>query len=223
MSLQYSEFEPSQQNKEKPKPKNRNQTLKNRKREKSVKVQNFLDAIDDNDDDAGLYDFNKQTRYNDYTPQFSGNNAKERHNTNSKNNSLPIDNVTNNNSHYQQNIHNGNDGINGNGNSSNGNDVNDDNDDNEVTRESFNNLQSEYSNDYYKQFVPYYNQLANSQEVSGQKDMLLEKLNYMIHLLEEQQEEKTGHITEELILYTFLGVFVIFIVDSFARAGKYVR
>ena len=45
----------------------------------------------------------------------------------------------------------------------------------------------------------------------------------MIHLLEEQQEEKTGHVTEELILYTFLGVFVIFVIDSFARAGKYVR
>jgi hypothetical protein len=45
----------------------------------------------------------------------------------------------------------------------------------------------------------------------------------MIHLLEEQKDEKTGHIMEELILYSFLGVFMIFIVDSFARAGKYVR
>jgi hypothetical protein len=26
-----------------------------------------------------------------------------------------------------------------------------------------------------------------------------------------------------LVLYCFLGVFIIFIVDSFARAGKYVR
>jgi hypothetical protein len=26
-----------------------------------------------------------------------------------------------------------------------------------------------------------------------------------------------------LILYTFLGIFVIFIVDSFSRSGKYVR
>ena len=52
---------------------------------------------------------------------------------------------------------------------------------------------------------------------------LLEKINYMIHLLEEQQAEKTSNITEEFILYTFLGVFIIFIVDSFARAGKYTR
>jgi nitrate reductase NapE component len=45
----------------------------------------------------------------------------------------------------------------------------------------------------------------------------------MIHLLEEQQDIKTSHVTEELILYSFLGVFIIFIVDSFARVGKYVR
>lgn len=52
---------------------------------------------------------------------------------------------------------------------------------------------------------------------------LLEKINYMIHLLEEQQLEKTNNITEEFILYTFLGVFIIFVVDSFARSGKYTR
>ena len=37
-----------------------------------------------------------------------------------------------------------------------------------------------------------------------QKDELIEKLNYMIHLLEEQQDEKTATVTEELILYLFL-------------------
>ena len=45
----------------------------------------------------------------------------------------------------------------------------------------------------------------------------------MIHVLEETKDEKTENITEELILYMFLGVFVIFVVDSFARAGKYTR
>lgn len=54
-------------------------------------------------------------------------------------------------------------------------------------------------------------------------DKLMEKINYMIHLLEEQQNEKTSNITEEFILYTFLGVFMIFLVDSFARSGKYTR
>jgi F0F1-type ATP synthase assembly protein I len=42
-------------------------------------------------------------------------------------------------------------------------------------------------------------------------------------MLEAQQNEKTSHITEEFILYTFLGVFIIFVVDSFARSGKYTR
>ncbi len=55
------------------------------------------------------------------------------------------------------------------------------------------------------------------------KDILLEKLDHIISLLETQHDEKTGHVTEELVLYCFLGVFIIFIVDSFARAGKYVR
>ena len=54
-------------------------------------------------------------------------------------------------------------------------------------------------------------------------NVLIEKLNYMIHLLEEQQDERTNNVTEEVILYCFLGVFIIFIVDSFARVGKYVR
>jgi hypothetical protein len=67
---------------------------------------------------------------------------------------------------------------------------------------------------------PYYSKMG----ISGSSDdKLMEKLNYMIHLLEEQQHEKTSNVMEEFILYTFLGVFVIFISDSFARAGKYVR
>uniref|UniRef100_A0A6C0B8K8 Uncharacterized protein n=1 Tax=viral metagenome TaxID=1070528 RepID=A0A6C0B8K8_9ZZZZ len=52
---------------------------------------------------------------------------------------------------------------------------------------------------------------------------VMDKINYMIHLLEEQQHEKTNNITEEFILYTFLGVFIIFVVDSFSRSGKYTR
>ncbi len=78
------------------------------------------------------------------------------------------------------------------------------------------------ASEYYKQYqIPtYYNQM--SENIGGNKELLY-KLNYMIHLLEEQKDEKTGHVTEEIILYTFLGVFMIFIIDSFARVGKYVR
>lgn len=54
-------------------------------------------------------------------------------------------------------------------------------------------------------------------------DKVMEKINYMIHLLEEQHSEKTNNVTEEFILYTFLGMFMIFVVDSFARSGKYIR
>jgi hypothetical protein len=92
--------------------------------------------------------------------------------------------------------------------------------DSSVNKEAFNTLPSTYSKDYYKEYVPYYNQMSQN---SGNKDQLLEKLNYMIHLLEEQQDIKTGHVMEEIILYSFLGVFMIFIVDSFARAAKYTR
>ena len=58
---------------------------------------------------------------------------------------------------------------------------------------------------------------------SGNPEKLMKKLNYMIHLLEEQQDEKTENITEELVLYLFLGVFVIFVCDSFTKVGKYKR
>lgn len=63
----------------------------------------------------------------------------------------------------------------------------------------------------------------NSTTTAVGDDKLMEKINYMIHLLEEQQTEKTANVTEEFILYILLGVFVIFTVDSFTRVGKYVR
>jgi hypothetical protein len=54
-------------------------------------------------------------------------------------------------------------------------------------------------------------------------DLLLQKLNYMINLLEQSQDERTNNVTEEIVLYSFLGIFIIFIIDSFVRVGKYVR
>ena len=42
-------------------------------------------------------------------------------------------------------------------------------------------------------------------------------------MLEEQRDQKTETVTEELILYSFLGVFIIFVLDSFVRVGKYTR
>ena len=90
-----------------------------------------------------------------------------------------------------------------------------------VTIESFTGLPSNEAEEYYKNTVPSYGQNSNIYQMN--KDELLVKLDHILHLLEEQQDEKTGHVAEELILYSFLGIFIIFVVDSFARAGKYVR
>jgi hypothetical protein len=114
------------------------------------------------------------------------------------------------------------------------------------------NANQSMSEDFYKRFIPNYESMyssvpdnmpsykfsnttasmatptsknfANPSFHSGStNDLLIEKLNYMIHLLEEQQDERTSNVTEEVILYSFLGIFIIFIVDSFARVGKYTR
>ena len=92
--------------------------------------------------------------------------------------------------------------------------------------------------EYYKKVLPGYDRKPNNNPVNKlyhsmnynvanneapSQDVLLQKLNYMISLLEDQQDEKTNNVTEEVILYSFLGIFIIFIVDSFAKVGKYVR
>lgn len=93
------------------------------------------------------------------------------------------------------------------------------------------------NDEYYKRVIPgysppknianrpYYNQVNynNTPDISSSPDVLLQKLNYMITLLEDQQDERTNNVTEEVVLYSFLGIFIIFIADSFVRAGKYVR
>ena len=96
--------------------------------------------------------------------------------------------------------------------------------------------------EYYKKMLPGYNSNAPSNpnanpsnrlyhrmnydqasNVAPTQDVLLQKINYMISLLEDQQDERTNNVTEEVVLYSFLGIFIIFIVDSFAKVGKYVR
>ena len=86
---------------------------------------------------------------------------------------------------------------------------------------------STYASQYYEQFVPYAESLAgqlsnsgNATTMSGTNAALIEKLNYIIHMLEDKKDEKTGHVIEELVLYCFLGVFIIFIVDTFTRAAS---
>ena len=52
---------------------------------------------------------------------------------------------------------------------------------------------------------------------------MLNKLNSLIEMFEDQKEMKTGQKSEEIILYCFLGVFIIYIMDSFVNIGKYSR
>jgi hypothetical protein len=98
------------------------------------------------------------------------------------------------------------------------------------------------NDEYYKNVIPGYKNVANRPYYPYREphnsntnsnannvgeyptqDILLKKLNYMISLLEDQQDEKTNNVTEEVILYSFLGIFIIFIADTFVRAGKYTR
>lgn len=93
--------------------------------------------------------------------------------------------------------------------------------------------------EYYKSILPGYNpqknpankpyypyrepQNAHMNNAYQSPDILMEKLNYVISLLEDQQDEKTNNVTEEVILYSFLGIFIIFVADTFVKAGKYTR
>ena len=79
---------------------------------------------------------------------------------------------------------------------------------------------NETNNVYNQQPYATNETFQNSQMTESE---LTQKLNYMINLLEEQHDDKIKSVTEEIILYGFLGVFIIYIVDSFAKIGKYVR
>jgi len=52
---------------------------------------------------------------------------------------------------------------------------------------------------------------------------MLAKLNNLLEMFEDQKEIKTNQKNEEIVLYCFLGVFVIYVLDSFVNIGKYSR
>jgi len=70
---------------------------------------------------------------------------------------------------------------------------------------------------------PYYAKMGIGKGESLSGDKMMERLNYITQILESLQMEKTNHVTEEFLLYSLLGVFMIYIVDGFSRGGKYVR
>ena len=99
-------------------------------------------------------------------------------------------------------------------------------------------LEGEKATNYYKNIMPSYQQINSPTQPPSYNNyyknnldqletdnytLLLNKLNYMIHLLEENKDERTNNVLEEVVLYSFLGIFIIFLVDSFTRIGKYVR
>ncbi len=119
-------------------------------------------------------------------------------------------------------------------------------DNNELQNNNDNIMNDEEVKNYYKNLVPNFNpskynetmkyfnnnfyknsnflkNIPNNENNDSSLQTLINKINYIINLLEEQQDQKTGSVTEEVVLYSFLGVFIIFVVDSFARVGKYVR
>jgi len=96
--------------------------------------------------------------------------------------------------------------------------------DENTTKTDFALMESDYQqitnnpNKYYGGMVDSYNP-----HNTNTKDETLQKLDKLIHLFEEQRDLKSGSVTEELILYSFLGVFIIYVLDSFVKVGKYTR
>ena len=54
-------------------------------------------------------------------------------------------------------------------------------------------------------------------------DDLVQKMDRLMQMFEEQREIKTGQKNEEIVLYCFLGVFTIYVLDSFVSIGRYTR
>lgn len=89
-----------------------------------------------------------------------------------------------------------------------------------ITKETFNQLTGGFASQN-QSYVPYYTNMSQVENSSNKE--VLQKLNYLITLIETQSDEKINSVTEELVLYGFLGIFIIYVLDSFAKAGKYVR
>jgi len=52
---------------------------------------------------------------------------------------------------------------------------------------------------------------------------LVYKIDRLMEMMEEQSEIRTSKKNEEIVLYCFLGIFTIYVLDSFASIGKYSR
>jgi hypothetical protein len=68
---------------------------------------------------------------------------------------------------------------------------------------------------------PYY--ALNNTGGDTNMNQLLEEMRAIRHLLEEHRSAKTDHVLEEFTMYAMFGIGLIYIVDSYARSGKYTR
>jgi hypothetical protein len=71
---------------------------------------------------------------------------------------------------------------------------------------------------YHKEVTP-----APIKPFEPKENPLLIKMNHILELLEQQKEIKTNQKNEEIVLYCFLGLFILYIIDSFVSIGKYSR
>jgi len=97
--------------------------------------------------------------------------------------------------------------------------------DNPINKENFQELPANNLQQYYEKYNAYLNSQNNynNQSMTVSNEELLKKIDNILFLLEEQRETRTNYVTEELILYVFLGIFLIYLVDSFVKVGKYIR
>ena len=98
--------------------------------------------------------------------------------------------------------------------------------DNELKHEK---VQQEVNNTYYNQYLPPSIEDNSTLIPDTPKhkhvdmDLLNQKLDYLINLFEEQKEFRTEGILEELILYIFFGIFIIYVIHSFTKIKSYSR
>jgi hypothetical protein len=92
------------------------------------------------------------------------------------------------------------------------------------------NLKSENEDElaqfYHKEVTPVALKPSTNYQFIDEKPQynpLLIKVNHILELLEQQKEIKTNQKNEEIVLYCFLGLFIIYIIDSFVSIGKYSR
>ena len=96
--------------------------------------------------------------------------------------------------------------------------------DNPVQKDS--DIKTENNNELnYNQFLPQTidYKTINNEHKNVTMNTLNNKLDYLINLLEEQKEFRTDTILEELILYIFFGIFIIYVIHSFTKVKSYSR